>query len=272
MPQPEGLDMDFPAKSCAGSPQRAGSMAGSSRLAPVIAAWALATCAPALAGPPFLTDDPEPTQTGHWEIYAPLMETDGRGAEFEGTAGAEVNYGAAPDLQLTVGLTATSVHDRSGWRWGAGDVGLSAKYRFYHDQAAGISIAAFPGITLPTGTNGMGAGKVTALLPIWGQKDFGAWSVFGGGGFAINPGAGNRNYWTGGLAVTRSFGSDLLVGLEADRQGSGIVGGRGSTQLGCGAIAHLGESLRLLASGGPTFDDAGGSAGFHALAALGWDF
>ena len=49
------------------------------------------------AGPPFLTDDPEPTDLGHWEIYAPLFEADGTGGDFEGTLGTEINYGAAPD-------------------------------------------------------------------------------------------------------------------------------------------------------------------------------
>lgn len=235
---------------------------------------AVALCAPetASAGPPFLTDDPEPTETGHWEIYAPLMEASGRGKEFAGSAGAELNYGAAPDLQLTVGLSAAYSHDRGGWRWGAGDIELSAKYRFYHDEAHGLSVAAFPGITLPTGSHGMSAGKVTALLPIWAQKDVGPWSVFGGGGYAINPGAGNRNYWTGGVALTRSFGDALLIGVEADRQGADTVGGRGSMQLGCGAIVRVNKTLRLLASGGPDFADAGGKAGFHAFAALGLDF
>jgi hypothetical protein len=234
--------------------------------------FALCAAKSAFAGPPFLTDDPEPTETGHWEIYAPLMEADGRGADFKGAAGAELNYGAAPDLQLTLGLPAAYVHDRTGWRWGAGDIEVSAKYRFYHDDAVGISIAAFPGITLPTGNHGMSASKVTALLPVWAQKDVGPWSVFGGGGYAINPGTGNRNYWTGGLALTRSFGDGLLIGVEADRQGADIVGGRGSTQLGAGTIVRLNGSLRLLASGGPTFGDAGGKAGFHAFAALGLNF
>ena len=40
----------------------------------------LAAATPAWAGPPFLTDDPEPTETGHWEIYGPLLETEGSGA------------------------------------------------------------------------------------------------------------------------------------------------------------------------------------------------
>jgi hypothetical protein len=226
----------------------------------------------AVAGPPFVTDDPEPTETGHWEIYAPLMEGDGRGSDFEGTAGAEFNYGAAPNLQVTVGLGAAYVHDRTGWRWGAGDIELSGKYRFYHDEARGLSIAAFPGVTLPTGSNGMSAGRVTALLPVWAQKDFGSWSVFGGGGYAINPGAGKRNYWKGGIAVTHSFGEALLIGVEADRQGADTIGASASTRLGCGTIVRIDKTLRLLASGGPTFDDAGGKAGFHAFAALGLDF
>jgi hypothetical protein len=226
----------------------------------------------AIAGPPFLTDDPEPTETGHWEIYAPLMEGEGRGAYFEGLVGAELNYGGAPDLQLSLRLPAAYSHDAHGWHWGAGDIAVSAKYRFFHDEAAGVSIAAFPGVTLPTGSAGLSAGRVTALLPIWAQINAGPWSVFGGGGFAVNPGAGNRNYWTGGVAVTRSFDKRLLLGVEADRQGPDKKGGTGSTRIGLGAIYQLRPPLRLLASGGPAFDDAGGPAGFHAFVAVGLDF
>ena len=45
----------------------------------VTAALALAFAAPeaAVAGPPFLTDDPEPTETGHWEIHAPALDAAG---------------------------------------------------------------------------------------------------------------------------------------------------------------------------------------------------
>lgn len=228
-----------------------------------VAAW---------AGPPFMTDDPEPTDTGHWEIYGPIVEGEGRGSAFEGSTGVEINYGAAPDLQLTLGLPAGFAHDDAGWRWGAGDVAVSAKYRFYHDERAGVSIAAFPGIALPTASNGMGNDKVTALLPVWLQKDVGAWSIFGGGGYAINPGAGNRDYWTGGAAVTRQVGSGLLIGVEADRQGPDTVGGRARTSLGLGAIVPLPSPFRLVASGGPTFSDGPDAAGFHAFLALAADF
>ena len=109
-------------------------------------------------------------------------------------------------------------------------------------------------------------------MPVWAQKDAGPWSVFGGGGYAINPGSGNRNFWTGGIAVSRQVGKKLLIGLEADRQGADTVGGNGSTSLGMGLIWQLKAPFRLLASGGPTFEDGGGGAGFHMFAALGLDF
>jgi hypothetical protein len=222
----------------------------------------------ALAGPPFLTDDPEPTETGHWEIYGPLFEAEGSGEDFEGVLGAEINYGPAKDVQVTVGLVGAYTHDSSGWRWGAGDLEASVKYRFYNDEESGLQIAVFPGVTLPTASEGMGSDHVTALLPIWAQKDLGKWSIFGGGGYAINPGAGNRDYWTGGIALTRHFGDRLLLGVEADRQGADTIGGRASTQLGLGAIYDFPGPLRLLASGGPTLED-GGAKGFHSFVALG---
>lgn len=223
------------------------------------------------AGPPFLTDDPEPTPTGHWEIYAPFVDTSGRRGDFEGSLGAELNYGASENLQLTLGLPLGYTHSSAGWRFGRNDLEASAKYRFFNDEEAGFQIATFPGITAPTGSSGVGTGKVTAYLPIWAQKDVGSWSVFGGGGYAINPGAGSRNYWRGGVAVTRQFSKRLLVGIEADRQGADVVAGQSSTSFGIGFICNFTAPFRALASVGPTFNDGQRSLGFHGFFALGID-
>ena len=228
-------------------------------------------CHAAFAGPPFLTDDPEPTDLGHWEIYGPQLEAEGRSRTFEGTAGAELNYGAAPDLQLTLGLPAAWSHSPGDWQLGAGDLKLSAKYRFVHDEDRGFSIAAFPGVTLPTAGKHLGADHVTALLPVWFQQDSGPWSVFGGGGYAINPGTEQRNYWTGGLAISRQLSEAFLMGIEVDRQGADEISGNAATSLGLGFIVSLPGSLRLLGSGGPSFEDHGGATSLHAFLALGWD-
>jgi hypothetical protein len=158
------------------------------------------------------------------------------------------------------------MHDAGGWHWATGDLGLSLKYRFYHDQS-GLQLAVFPAITLPTAGDGLGAGRVTALLPVWAQKDWGPWSVFGGGGYAINPGLGNRDYWTGGIAVSRQLTERWLVGAEMQHDGPDTVGGNAATRLGVAAIYDLPGAPRLMASGGPTFEH-GGSTGFHVFAAF----
>lgn len=242
------------------------------RLQSFLLAVGLLAAMPAWAGPPFLTDDPEPTETHHWEIYAPLVDGEGNGANFEGASGVEINYGAAPNVQVTVELPAAYGHDPIGTEWVAGDIAVSLKYRFYHDEAHGLSVAVFPGLTLPTATNGLGAGDVTGFLPVWVQKDSGPWSIFGGGGYAINPGEGNRDYVTGSIAVSRQLTHDLTLGVEAERQSADTIAGRATTSLGLGAIYQLKAPYRLLASAGPTFEDGGDTTGFHAFLALGLNF
>lgn len=51
---------------------------------------------PALAGPPYLSDDPIPTDTHHFQIYALAAREHTREGE-SGVVG--VNYSATPDLQ-----------------------------------------------------------------------------------------------------------------------------------------------------------------------------
>lgn len=227
---------------------------------------------PASAGPPFLTDDPEPTEEGRWEIYAPFADAEGKGAEVSGSFGAEINYGAAPGVQLTLGLPIAFARDASGTEIGAGDLGLSAKYRFLYIESAGLSVAAFPAVTLPTAHGDLGDRRATAFLPVWLQKDAGRWSVFGGGGYAVDPGADKRDHWRGALAVSRAFGTRLLAGVEVEREGADVDGGAASTRWGIGAIVRLAGPLRILARGGPTYEDGAGRPGFHAYCALGVDY
>jgi hypothetical protein len=231
---------------------------------------AVVAAAPAIAGPPYLTDDPVPTDTGHWEIYAPQFDAAGTGSDFDGSFGAEINYGPVANVQLTLDVPAAFAHDSAEWHWGAGDIAVSAKYRFYDDERSGLRIAAFPGVTLPTARNGLGVGRVTALLPIWAQEDIGHWSVFGGGGYAINPGPGNRDFWEGGVALSRDFGRGVSGGVELFHQGPDAVGATAETDLGAGAIIHLSGPTSFLASGGPSWADH--RTGYHFYAALGLNF
>lgn len=236
-----------------------------------LAALALAgVAAPAWAGPPYLTDDPIPTDIRHWEIYA-FTAGEGRGSTFDADAGLDLNYGPVEGVQLTSTLPLSFSRDAvDGWRSGTGDVELGVKYRFYHDEKRGLSAAIFPRVILPTSSLAA-RGRTRLLLPLWLGKDFaGGTSVFGGGGYLVNPGPGNRDFWQAAVAVTQDISKRVSVGAEMTRQGPDTVGGTGQTRAGAGGIIKLGGPYALLFSGGPTWADH--RTGYHFYAALGLDF
>ena len=228
----------------------------------------LAAVALTRAGPPFVTDDPEPTRTGGWENYLAITGTSTQGTT-AGQAALDLNYGAAPNVQITLSLPAgyTAGH---GLRAGVADTTAAIKYRFLQASDSGWlpDAAIFPAIELPTGTRAFGTGHLGLFLPVWLQKDFGAWSSFGGGGYGINPGGGQRNYTLAGWAITRSFGESLNVGVEIYHQTPTTAGGAAQTNLAFGAIVKIAPQWALLASGGPGLQHparAGASAFYVSL-------
>lgn len=236
-----------------------------------LAALALAGAAsPALAGPPYLTDDPVPTDLRHWELYA-FAADEGRRSTFDGAAGLDLNYGAFSQVQLTATLPlGFNRSPTTGWRGGSGDVELGVKYRFLHDARNGLSAAIFPRAILPTAARSPGE-RTRFLLPVWIGKDFaGGVSVFGGGGFTFNPGAGNRDFWQAGVAATEDLTRTVSVGAELTRQGPDAVDGTAQTRAGIGSIVRLSKRYALLFSGGPTWADHRTSYRFYA--ALGLNF
>jgi hypothetical protein len=235
-----------------------------------LAALVLAgAAAPALAGPPYLTDDPVPTDTGHWEIYA-FTAAEGRRSTLDADAGVDLNYGPVKGVQLTATLPLSVSHaPLEGWRSGSGDVELGVKYRFFNDERRGLSAAIFPRVILPTSSL-VDDGKTRFLLPLWLGKDFaGGTSLFGGGGYEINPGRGNRDFWQAAIALTHDLGKNVLVGAEVTRQGPDTARGTPQTRAGVGSIVRLGAPYALLFSGGPTW--AGHRTGYHLYLALGLD-
>ena len=236
-----------------------------------VAALALmGAAAPALAGPPYLTDDPVPTDTGHWEIYA-FTAGEGHGSTIDEDAGFDLNYGPVEGVQLTATLPLSFSHaPLEGWRSGTGDVELGVKYRVLHDEKHGVSAAIFPRAILPTAAHSPGE-KTRYLLPIWIGKDFSeGTSVFGGGGFTINPGPANRDFWQAGIAATQDLTKKLSLGVEITRQGADTQDGTAQTRFGIGSVIKLSDQYALLVSGGPTWADHRTSYRFYA--ALGLNF
>ncbi len=223
-----------------------------------LAALFLGGCIPAasaLAGPPYITDDPEPVDYQHWEVY---LFTGGAQSAGDTTGlgpSIEVNYGAIPNLQLHV-IAGLSYDAPAGQplRLGVSDTELGVKYRLITPGADDWfpQVGVFPLLEVPTGNaaRGLGAGYTQAFLPVWLQKDFGKWTTYGGGGYWINPGAGNRNYWFAGWLLQRQITDQLAIGSEVFHQTSPMVGHDGSWGFNVGAVYDFTEHYHLLASAG----------------------
>jgi hypothetical protein len=222
---------------------------------------ALLSPAPALAGPPYLTDDPQPTDTGHWEIYNFVMGVNGHEG-LDGEAGLDLNYGGAKDLQLTAVLPLAfdnpSGFSTKGLEAGAGVIELAIKYKVIHqaDDGWAPDVSLFPRLFIPTNRL-FGGDHANLLLPVWAEKDFGPWQLFGGGGYQINPGAGQRSFWQGGAALNRTMSERLSLGAELFAQGDDSTEGGGFTTLDFGVTWKLVEHWSLLAAAGPTWETSG---------------
>lgn len=206
---------------------------------------------PALAGPPYLTDDPEPTDTGHYEIYffsEGATAADGR----DGSVGIDFNYGAAEDLQLSAVLPINWISPTGqGGSTGLGNVELGVKYKFSHQQDVGIDAAFYPTILLPAGSAAVGEQHAALLLPLWLQRTSGAWTVFGGGACELTHGGDSRNFCMFGTALTRDVGEKLQIGAEVFHQTADTRDGRASTFATFGASYDINDNFHLAASIGP---------------------
>jgi hypothetical protein len=169
------------------------------------------------AGPPYETDDPEPPALGHWEIILAGFTSAQAGGAAGGGPQLELNYGAGKDLQLSLSPQLSYDAPRSGpLNYGLGDTELGVKVRFLHETDRRPEAAFYPQVALPTGDagRGLGNGAAQVFLPLWFQKSWGPWSSFGGGGYWIDPGAGNRNWTFLGAALQRDLGGRFSVGGE----------------------------------------------------------
>lgn len=214
-----------------------------------------------LAGPPFLTDDPEPVDYQHSEFY--VFGTYDEASDGHATTGPalEYNYGAFPEVQLHVVIPFMRVSPGSGSaESGFGDTEIGVKYRFVDEIDDRPQVGVFPMVEAPTGdpARGLGNGQAWYRLPLWIQKSWGPWTSYGGVGYAINHAPGMQNNWFGGWLLQRDLSDAVTLGGELFRQQADTRGGEGATLLNLGGIYNMaGCGCSLLFSGGHSI--AGGS-------------
>jgi len=212
----------------------------------IVGAMALSQVGPAFAGPPYVSDDPEPTDYQHFEIYT-FSNGIGTRDGTSGEQGIDFNYGAAPDLQLTATLPTGFDHPAGGNTTVAlSNIELAAKYRFLHQDTFGWDVSVFPRVFLPSGSNDVGDNRASLLLPVWVQKDWTSrWSTFGGGGCVISAERA-KDYCLAGGVLTYQMLPKLQVGLELFHQSADASGTPATSSLGVGVRYDLSDTYHLL--------------------------
>ena len=205
------------------------------------------------AGPPFVTDDPEPVEYQHWEFYLGSINSK-VGSDWSGTAPhVEVNYGAVSNLQLHLIAPLAYTAPRGGAaHFGYGDTEVGAKFRFVQETDRMPQIGVFPMLEIPTGShrNGLGNGSPQGFLPVWLQKSWGKWTAYGGAGYGINSGSGNQNWEFGGAVLQRHVTTNLIVGAEIYHRTALQTGASDDTAFNVGIVYDFTESHHLLMSAG----------------------
>jgi len=226
----------------------------------------VALLAPAigLAGPPFETDDPEPTGYRSYEFYlAAQYESDG-----DETLGAiplvEVNYGLFRNVQFSIDAPLSFARENGASVYGVGDVTLGLKIRFVQETRHGPQLAFYPLVVVPSGNAQLRVSASRLFLPLWAQKSFGHWTICGGGGLWTKSGAAASSWWFTGVVLQYELPNKSTVGAEVihSTQQSGSSGGE--TAFNVGYVVPIGKTHNVLLSFGRGFVGARSFAAYAA--------
>ena len=139
---------------------------------------------------------------------------------------AAITYGVINTVDIVFALPYQFVKNNEGndtqSEKGFADSAIEVKWRFFEKD--GFSLAAKPGITLPTGNEnkGLGAGRSTYYLYVIGSKESGPWAFHSNIAYIRNE---NKNHerkdiWFASLASTFEFIKDLKlvgdIGIESN--------------------------------------------------------
>jgi len=210
----------------------------------------------AFAGPPYVTDDPEPVEYRHWELYLASQGTHDRDG-WAGTAPhVEVNYGPIPNVQLHVIVPlAYAAPDQGKSAYGIGDTELGIKFRFVHESDWAPQVGTFPFLEVPTGSeaSGLGNGSAQIYLPLWLQKSVDKWTTYGGGGYWFDKQQHDRHWWYIGWLVQRELVDSFNLGVEVFHSTPHGPGTQRDTRFNIGSVIDLSEEHHLLFSAGRGF-------------------
>ena len=205
------------------------------------------------AGPPFVTDDPEPVAYHHWEVYvgSQLLRN---AFGLQGTVPhVEVNFGVLPETQLHIIMPFELSQENQGTTsMGLGDVELGVKLRFVKESSGFPQVGAFPHVLLPTGDTAtrLGTGRVQVFAPLWLQKTMGGFTAYGGGGFWASPAHAAFDYWSFGGVLQYAIAAAVSAGAELFHNTAAPTSGQAETGCNAGTVINMNSMHHILLSVG----------------------
>jgi hypothetical protein len=203
------------------------------------------------AGPPFVTDDPEPPPPGGWEINVPFILEHASGATEMDAPLFDLNYGL-PGIQLKLEIPVEIIHDDSdGTVSGAGDLLLGVKWRFLNNERSQLQLGVYPQLLVPTGDHSrdLGEGQSGFVLPFLAQKNWEKWTVYGNIGYWWRGANEARSFYAGAV-LEREISEQLELGVELFGNSPKERGGSSELAFNVGGTWKLSKHLNLLFSGG----------------------
>lgn len=207
----------------------------------------------ARCGAPFQTDDPNVVATGHVELLAFYQSTlDGQGRK--GSApGLESHFGVFDGVEFDV-TTALAFNKAAGdtTQNGYGDTVFGVKYRLVSESDRTPAISIVPKFVVPSGdaARELGNGGHQVFLAAAAEKSHGRFLTYANGGYWINDGAGNRNYWFIGWQMQYQLGDRLTIGGEVFRTTAQTVNEPPQTGFNLGGSYSIDRRNQLLFSAG----------------------
>jgi hypothetical protein len=206
----------------------------------------------AQAGPPFVTDDPEPPPPGGWEINVPFILERTPGKTEMDSPLFDFNYGL-PNVQLKLEIPAKVVNaDDDGTMAGVGDLLVGVKWRFLSNEQSKFQLGVYPQVLLPTGdrARGLGEGRSAFVFPVVAQKSWDNWTLYGNIGFWWQTATNERNYFYTGAVLEREINECLTLGVELFGNSPKEHGSRSEVAFNVGGSWKLNDHVNLLFAGG----------------------
>lgn len=208
----------------------------------------------AYAGPPFITDDPEPVDHLHWEFYMASTQRF-HDSNIEATLPHfELNYGVMPDVQLHLLVPFNYVRTTMGTGYGYSNTEFGVKIRFLGETDDRPQIGTFPIVEIPTEIwkDRLEDSNLQILIPVWIQKSWGNLTSYGGAGYWYNQGQETRNWAFVGWVSQYTFSDALTLGGELNYHTPDTVDGESEVMFQIGGYLNMNENHHLLFSFGPT--------------------